>query len=506
VSIDPPQSRRGAATARRSKTRLAVTLVAAAAVLAGVPTMIALTQSADAATADALPAGAVRASGFAAQQGAQLENTADAGGGKNVGWLGNGDWLRYDDLDLGKAGATSVSLRLAAAYADRPGTVQLRADSPDGTLIADVAVTATGGNQSWRTATAAGTSPGGRHPVFLVIRSAQPNDFVNLNWFSIGSAPAAGTPTSTGSAAPTATATAAPTATGTATATAAPGKDGDGWIPVDQAAWDAQLAAFDALIPPAGHNKNAEFNATCTFSHAKPDDPIIFPGMAGASHMHSFVGNSSTDANSTPESLMRLTASTCKPLEDHSAYWVPTLYEHDQPVQPSQVVVYYGSLLEDKTKTVPMPAGMRMIAGDAKKQTPTPQGAVNQFYCAGGPQDGKTRSTDQNWPVCDGGTLHFTLRFPDCWDGRHLDSPDHKSHVSFGGGGTCPAAFPVAIPALTFSIAYPTSGSADGFKLASGMASSMHGDAFFAWEDAAMAQRVKDCVVQTAQCNTGGKF
>ena len=193
-------------------------------------------------------------------------------------------------------------------------------------------------------------------------------------------------------------------------------------------------------------------------------------------------------------------------LEDHSAYWVPTLYEYGQAIEPKQVIVYYGSLLADKTKTVPMPLGLRMIAGNAKLQQPTQKGAVNQFYCAGGPQDGIARSTDGNWPVCDGGTLHFTLRFADCWDGKHLDSPGHKEHVAFGGGGKCPDAFPVAIPAVTFSIAYPTSGTVDGFKLSSGMASSMHGDAFFAWENDAMAHRVKDCVVQVVQCNTAGQF
>jgi hypothetical protein len=38
------------------------------------------------------------------------------------------------------------------------------------------------------------------------------------------------------------------------------------------------------------------------------------------------------------------------------------------------------------------------------------------------------------------------------------------------------------------------------------MASSMPGDAFFAWEDDAMAHRVKDCVVQVVQGNTSGEF
>jgi hypothetical protein len=281
------------------------------------------------------------------------------------------------------------------------------------------------------------------------------------------------------------------------------------WIPVDQAKWNAQLAAFRAMTPrplPANPRRNPEFNATCTYSHAAPNDPIVFPGQPGASHMHSFVGNDGTNASTTFEDLMRFTASSCQPSQDHSAYWIPTLYERDQPVQPKQVVVYYGSLLDDKSKTVPMPQGLRMIMGDAMRQVPTPVGAVNQFYCAGGPLDGASRSRDGNWPVCDGGTLHFTMRFPDCWDGQHLDSPDHKSHVAFGAGGRCTDQFPVPIPAVTFSISYPTSGSVDGFRLASGMASSMHGDGFFAWDENALGHRVKDCVVQVVQCNTAGEY
>jgi hypothetical protein len=288
--------------------------------------------------------------------------------------------------------------------------------------------------------------------------------------------------------------------------TPAPGS----WVPVDQDAWQAQLAAFKATEPrpvPAGSRRNPEFNATCTYSHSAKDDPIVFPGQVGKSHLHSFFGNDATDANTTTEKLMKFTASSCKPAEDHSAYWAPSLLEGDKPVEPKEVVVYYGSLLDDPSKTLPMPQGMRMIAGDASLQKPTPAGAPNQFYCAGGPADGKSRSQDGNWPVCEeGATLHFTMRFPDCWDGKHLDSPNHKSHLSFGNAGKCPSTHPEPIPAVTFVITYPTSGTPAGFRLASGLPSSMHGDGFFAWEEDAMAHRVKDCVVQATPCNTAGKF
>jgi hypothetical protein len=66
--------------------------------------------------------------------------------------------------------------------------------------------------------------------------------------------------------------------------------------------------------------------------------------------------------------------------------------------------------------------------------------------------------------------------------------------------------FPVAITNLSFLIAYPTSGSVGGFRLASGMASSMHGDAFLAWDNRALGERVKNCAVQRAKCNTAGDF
>ena len=324
---------------------------------------------------EAIPVGAVRAESFAEQQGVQLEGTADVGGGKNVGWLANGDWMRYNGLDLGSAGGLTTSVRVAAASNDG-GTVELRVDSPTGQLIASIPIKATGGWQAWVTKSDTQPSPGGKRDVFLLIKSNHPWDFVNVNWmmFATSGGP---TPTPSGTPAqgtPTPSPTATATVPGNATTMAGP-PPATGWVPVDQAAWNAQLAAFHAMTPrpiPANRKKNPEFNASCAYSHSAPDDPIVFPRLKGASHMHSFVGNDRTNADTTTDDLMKFTASSCKPVEDHSAYWVPTLYENGQPAEPKEVVVYYGSLLPDRTKTVPMPQGLRMIAGDAKKQQPTP--------------------------------------------------------------------------------------------------------------------------------------
>ncbi len=97
------------------------------------------------------------------------------------------------------------------------------------------------------------------------------------------------------------------------------------------------------------------------------------------------------------------------------------------------------------------------------------------------------------------------MRFADCWDGKNLDSPNHKDHVTNGANNTCPPSHPVRIPAVTLSIYFPTAGGTD-MKLSSGLASSMHADGFFAWDVAAMNKRVKNCVVQAVACQSNGDF
>jgi hypothetical protein len=45
-----------------------------------------------------------------------------------------------------------------------------------------------------------------------------------------------------------------------------------------------------------------------------------------------------------------------------------------------------------------------------------------------------------------------------CWDGRNLDTPDHKSHVAYGqgaganGGGSCPSTHPVKLPQVMYEL------------------------------------------------------
>ncbi|MDP9799723.1 hypothetical protein J2S43_008235 [Catenuloplanes nepalensis] len=332
---------------------------------------------------------------------------------------------------------------------------------------------------------------------------------------------ATGSPSASPSASASASASASPSAVAPAKPVQAapePVIPKTGWIAVDSAAWKAQVDAYQALSyepAPASVGNLPEFRADCEYSHSLPDDPIVAPGLPGASHMHSFFGNEGVDAGTVADDLVRFTATTCEPKQDHSSYWVPTLYDAgtNKAAEPTGFRVYYRSLMNDSAKQLPMPNGLRMIAGDAKKKVPTPRGATGQFYCAywepGHDADGVARSTDGNWPICEKQAyLHFILQFPDCWDGRHLDSPNHKDHVAYGWNNACPASHPVKIPAITFDIQYGVQGSQAGYYLASDKdvrsSSSMHGDAFVMWDVDTMNKRTKNCVEQRRTCDNYG--
>jgi hypothetical protein len=439
--------------------------------------------------------GRLQAEAYTAQSGAQTEGTSDTDGGKDVGWLAGGDWLEYKAVAVtGKALTARVASQNTAG-----GSIELHLGTQTGTLLATFPIASTGNWQKWTTVTATAKSvPAGPQTVFAVMKSASKSDFVNLNWFTLGPA-AATTPSGSSSPSASASATATPSASATASAPAA------GYVPVDQAAYQKELAAFDAIKPlavPAGTTRVPEFHTDCDVSGSAPDDPIVFPNMPGASHDHTFFGPH-VDAASTGATLLAETT-TCTSPGDNSAYWVPTLLKDGKPVPMKNFRAYYGSRLKDPSKVTPFPPGLVMVQGDAKRQVATPAGAAGQFWCAGSAEIG--RSADGNWPVCAaGGNLIFQLTFQDCWDGKNVDSPDHKSHMGPAVDGACTGAYPVAVPDISLMVNYDSLGG-DGLALSSGMASSMHGDFMNAWTPANLSALVKICIDADAKCGDTPTF
>ena len=129
----------------------------------------------------------IQAESFNAQSGVQTENTADAGGGQNIGWLANGDWARYDGVNFGSSAAHQFVARVASgAPGGVSGLVEVRLDNVNNAPIGSFALANTGGWQTWRTVPANISAVTGTHTVFLRFTSGQPADFVNVNWFTFG--------------------------------------------------------------------------------------------------------------------------------------------------------------------------------------------------------------------------------------------------------------------------------------------------------------------------------
>jgi len=129
------------------------------------------------------------------------------------------------------------------------------------------------------------------------------------------------------------------------------------------------------------------FSVRCLLSHRLPDDPIVFPRDPGASHLHDFLGNTSTNAASTPDSLRRGQTNCDRPL-DRSAYWIPTLYERGIRVAPTFAIAYYLTAKRDPASIVPHPAGLKMIAGDAHA-TGEQEDEIVEWRCRAGERFGE---------------------------------------------------------------------------------------------------------------------
>ncbi|MCW3841130.1 carbohydrate-binding protein [Micromonospora yasonensis] len=125
----------------------------------------------------------IQAEAYNAQNGVQVEACAE--GGQNIGWLANGDWARYDNVDFGGTPPKDFLARVASgASAGVSGLVEVRVDSPTAPPIGSFAIANTGGWQSWRSVPGNIGAVTGRHTVYLTFSSGQPADFVNVNWFT----------------------------------------------------------------------------------------------------------------------------------------------------------------------------------------------------------------------------------------------------------------------------------------------------------------------------------
>jgi hypothetical protein len=243
----------------------------------------------------------------------------------------------------------------------------------------------------------------------------------------------------------------------------------------------------------------AEFPADCQLSHRLPDDPIVLPGLPGASHSHDFFGNRATNAHSNYQQLAGATGN-CNPATDISSYWAPTLYRDNTPIAPTGITFYYlGEGVNNPGAIKPTPVGLKIVAGNARATGDADSIARWSCLHAGHVAPSK------NFVTCPSGTMLETyLDFPQCWNGTSLDSADHKSHMAYPVAGNCPSSHPVSVPKLRMVLRYPVSGSTAGLRLASGDGRTMHADFFNVWPAAEMERRVRNCINVVVKCGHDG--
>jgi hypothetical protein len=101
-------------------------------------------------------------------------------------------------------------------------------------------------------------------------------------------------------------------------------------------------------------------------------------------------------------------------------------------------------------KVVAMPRFLRVLYGDAKVSTNGPANAKASWTCTGF----ENRLTDK-YPICPNGSKVKRIHtFPSCWDGKNIDSANHRTHIVFpDASGKCAKGFR-AVPKLQISLTY----------------------------------------------------
>ena len=114
-------------------------------------------------------------------------------------------------------------------------------------------------------------------------------------------------------------------------------------------------------------------------------------------------------------------------------------------------------------------------------------------------------------------SLARSSRRPECWDGKNLDSPDHRSHVAYASYGTwgylkCPSTHPYNIPTFTMGAWYTVAAgdntalwelSSDHMAPGQPKGHTFHADFFMAWDPTVHDMWWQNCINRLLNCSGG---
>ena len=114
----------------------------------------------------------------------------DENSGGCVGWINNGDYTFYKNVDFGTGANTfSVNASSISEKGTACGRIELRLDSKDGTLIGSCKITGTGSWSEWQNFSCNIKGASGVHDLYLVYKDSESNSgyLFNVNYFSFSS-------------------------------------------------------------------------------------------------------------------------------------------------------------------------------------------------------------------------------------------------------------------------------------------------------------------------------
>jgi len=252
----------------------------------------------------------------------------------------------------------------------------------------------------------------------------------------------------------------------------------------------ASLAAVTLLASGAAAQGNM-LRFACSQLVVDRTDPIVEPGVRYAAHLHQIVGgnafNLTMDPNTYGNPADKASCTSCSFVQDASNYWTAVMFfkakngsytrvpqignggPQGQLVNKGGLDIYYIP----SGKVTSFKPGFRMVAGDAKNtvDSKVAKGAIchrcwtsksENTFVGGAPCSGSDTVAIPQKSTCN--FIRQTLIFPHCWDGKNLDSPDHKSHMAYSGsgygangGGTCPSTHPVKMPQIMYELMWDVS-------------------------------------------------